>query len=81
MVNLATEAELILGNFDLDDDEVNLLIKEWTSRDYETGKVIRCLTKLQRLAFEYVTWREGYWMEYRSSRKEVSERFGYFLRE
>lgn len=78
---LAEEAELILGNFELNDDEINLLIKEWSSYEFEIGRWERCLAKLQRLAFEYVTWREGYWPEYRASRKEPSERVGYLLRE
>lgn len=59
-------AGTILEPLDLTDEEIDKIIEEWCSHDFEIGQVTRCLAKLQRIAFEYITKREGYWEEYKA---------------
>ena len=56
----------ILKPLDLTDEEIDKIIEEWCSYDFEIGQVTRSLTKLQRIAFEYIMKREGYWGEYKA---------------
>jgi len=72
-------AGIILENLPLDDDEINALVEEWNKYDFEIGQVNRMLAKLQRLAHDYLLKREGYWDEYRNSRR-VTSPIGYLFK-
>ena len=59
------QAGLILQSLDLEDEEINKIVEEWCSYDFEVGQVTRCLAKLQRIAFEYLLKRDKLWGEYK----------------
>jgi hypothetical protein len=74
------QAELILEPLDLSDDEVNAIVEEWCSYDFEIGQVTRCLAKLQRIAFEHKVKSDGAWKGYRNQFKNRPPSPGYALR-
>jgi len=59
----------------LSNEEINTIVEEWCSYDFEVGQTTRCLAKLQRIACEYLMKREGTWKEYRQqfSRRTLPE--------
>jgi hypothetical protein len=75
------QAELILEPLDLNDDEINDIVEEWCSYDFEIGQVTRCLAKLQRIAFEHLVKRSGAWKDYRGQFKDRPPSPGYALQE
>lgn len=75
--SLEDMASVILGSLELSDNEINAIIEEWCSYDFEVGQITRALAKLQRMAFEYLLKRDGGWKEYRSqfSNRDVHDGF------
>ena len=69
----------ILEPFDFTDDEINDIVKEWCSYDFEIGQVVRCLTKLQRIVFERVLKRNKLWDEYKHQFKNRPKNDGVAL--
>lgn len=67
------QAGIILESLDLEDEEINQIIEEWCSYDFEVGQVTRCLAKLQRIAFEYLLKRDKLWGEYKHQYKTRPE--------
>lgn len=63
--SIEERAGVILESLDLEDEEINQIIEEWCSYDFEVGQVTRMLTKLQRIAFEYLLKRDKLWGEYK----------------
>ena len=63
--SIQDQAELILSSLDLEDEEINIIVEEWCSYDFEVGQVTRMLAKLQRIAFEYLLKRDKLWGEYK----------------
>lgn len=63
--SIEEQAGVILESLDLEDEEINQIIEEWCSYDFEVGQVARMLTKLQRIAFEYLLKRDKLWGEYK----------------
>jgi len=74
-------AETILGPLELSDDEIDAIVEEWCSYDFEIGQVTRALAKLQRIAFEYLLKRGGNWDDYRSQFSERPAPIGFALAE
>jgi len=72
-------AEVILGSLDLEDEEINKIVEEWCSCDFEIGQMTRCLTKLQRIAFEYLLKRDNLWGDYRRQLKNRTKPDGIAL--
>lgn len=66
---LEEQAGLILESLELEDEEINQIVEEWCSYDFEVGQMTRCLTKLQRIAFEHLLKRDNLWGEYKNQFK------------
>ena len=62
--SLQDQAGFILSNFDITEEEVNSIVKEWTERTYIKGEETLSLINLHKIAHKHVLLRTGEYSTY-----------------